>query len=60
MKKMVASSVIAELYLVIDLSEGSKATNYPVAYLDAVPEGGWTDGIHRTLGFRVMVQLASP
>lgn len=43
MKKMVASSVIAELYAVIDLSGGSKATNYPVAYLDAVPEGGWTD-----------------
>ncbi len=30
-------------YLVIDLSAGSGATNYPVSYLDAVPAGGWTD-----------------
>jgi len=31
------------LYLVVDLSEGTNATRYPVTYLDAVPEGGWTD-----------------
>ena len=31
------------LYMVIDLSGEAKATRYPVTYLDAVPEGGWTD-----------------
>ena len=30
-------------YLVIDLSGGTGAENYPVTYLDEVPEGGWTD-----------------
>ena len=30
-------------YCVIDLSAGADATSYPVSYLDAVPEGGWTD-----------------
>jgi formylglycine-generating enzyme required for sulfatase activity len=30
-------------YLVIDLSEGPSATNYPISYLGAPPEGGWTD-----------------
>jgi formylglycine-generating enzyme required for sulfatase activity len=31
------------LYMVIDLSGGPEANSYPVSYLDAVPEGGWTD-----------------
>ena len=30
-------------YLVIDLSGGAGASSYPVAYLTAVPSGGWTD-----------------
>ncbi len=30
-------------YLVIDLAEGSSATEYPVSYLSEIPEGGWTD-----------------
>jgi len=30
------------LYMVVDLSEGTNATRYPVTYLDAVPAGGWT------------------
>ncbi len=30
-------------YLVIDLTEGPAATNYPVSYTNAPPEGGWTD-----------------
>ena len=30
-------------FLVIDLSGGSDAERWPVSYLDAVPEGGWTD-----------------
>ncbi|MEI6607603.1 MAG: SUMF1/EgtB/PvdO family nonheme iron enzyme, partial [Verrucomicrobiota bacterium] len=33
----------ADTYLVVDLSGGKDATNYPVSYLDAVPSGGWTD-----------------
>jgi formylglycine-generating enzyme required for sulfatase activity len=30
-------------YMVVDLSAGSTASNYPVAYLSAVPAGGWSD-----------------
>lgn len=30
-------------YLVIDLSGGRDAASYPVSYLDAEPQGGWTD-----------------
>jgi len=31
------------LYMVVDLSGGPDATDYPVSYLSDVPEGGWTD-----------------
>ena len=31
------------LYMVVDLSGGSSAASYPVSYLNAVPNGGWTD-----------------
>ena len=31
------------LYMVIDLSGGPTVSSYPVSYLDAVPDGGWTD-----------------
>ena len=31
------------VYCVIDLSGGSKATRYPVTYLEEPPKGGWTD-----------------
>ena len=31
------------LYLVIDLSGGQDATSYPISYLGAEPQGGWTD-----------------
>jgi formylglycine-generating enzyme required for sulfatase activity len=31
------------LYCVVDISGGSTASSYPITYLDAVPEGGWTD-----------------
>jgi formylglycine-generating enzyme required for sulfatase activity len=34
---------VAGEYLVIDLSGGPSASNYPVGYLSAVPSGGWTD-----------------
>jgi formylglycine-generating enzyme required for sulfatase activity len=30
-------------YMVIDLSGGTGASNYPVAHLSAMPLGGWTD-----------------
>ena len=30
-------------YLVVDVSGGPSATNYPVSYLADVPTGGWTD-----------------
>jgi formylglycine-generating enzyme required for sulfatase activity len=30
-------------YLVVDLSEGPAATNYPVSYTNEPPAGGWTD-----------------
>jgi formylglycine-generating enzyme required for sulfatase activity len=38
---------VAGEYLVVDLSGGPAATNYPVGYLSAVPSGGWTDE-HKT------------
>jgi formylglycine-generating enzyme required for sulfatase activity len=36
-------SAVAGDYLVIDLSGGPSASNYPVGYLSAVPSGGWSD-----------------
>ncbi len=30
-------------YMVVDLSGGASATSYPVSYLAAGPEGGWTE-----------------
>jgi formylglycine-generating enzyme required for sulfatase activity len=36
-------SAVAGDYLVLDLSGGPSASNYPVGYLSAVPSGGWTD-----------------
>lgn len=35
-------------YMVIDLSGGTSATNYPVTYLNAIPIGGWTDDYKTT------------
>jgi hypothetical protein len=29
--------------MVIDLSSGANSSGYPVSYIDAVPNGGWTD-----------------
>ena len=34
---------LTHLYMVIDLSSGPDSTSYPVSYLDAVPDGGWSD-----------------
>ena len=38
-----AGLACAEKYMVIDLSGGANAKQYPVTYLSAVPEGGWSD-----------------
>ena len=40
--KIEADDASLSTYLVIDLSEGTNATHYPLTSLDAVPEGGWT------------------
>ena len=32
-----------DLYLVVDLTGGTNAMNYPVSYLADVPKGGWTN-----------------
>lgn len=32
-----------DMYLVVDLSAGPNATNYPISYLNAIPPNGWTD-----------------
>lgn len=32
-----------ELYMVVELSGGMSAGQYPVSYLPSVPKGGWTD-----------------
>ena len=32
-----------DLYMVVDLSHGSKVKEYPVSYLADVPKGGWDD-----------------
>ena len=45
--KKVATTLYAKWieaqYIVIDLSNGSSASSYPVSYLDSVPSGGWND-----------------
>ncbi len=32
-----------DLYMVVDLSRGTKAREYPITYLSDVPKGGWKD-----------------
>lgn len=34
---------VGNLYMVIDLSDGANAIQWPILYLDAIPDGGWTD-----------------
>ena len=41
--QMKVEIMASALYLVVDLSEGPTATNYPVSYLTEIPSGGWTD-----------------
>ena len=35
--------VLASDYMIVDLSGGPSAPNYPVSYTNAPPDGGWTD-----------------
>ncbi len=44
-------------YMVVDLSGGVDAENYPVSYLSAVPEGGWTDEYKTT---KLVLRLIPP
>lgn len=48
---------MAKTYTVIDLSGGSDAPNYPVTYLETVPEEGWTDQFR---GDRMVLRLVPP
>ena len=41
--KYATQPVRSDLYCVIDLTDGPDAERWPVSYLSAVPEGGWTD-----------------
>jgi formylglycine-generating enzyme required for sulfatase activity len=45
------------LYMVVDLSGGVDAVDFPVEYLDAVPEGGWTRE-HKTT--KLVLRLIQP
>ena len=45
------------LYMVVDLSEGPTAERYPVAYLNGIPEGGWTEE-HKTT--KLVLRLVPP
>ena len=41
--KAASPATADKLYMVIDLSGGTAASSYPVSYLSAAPDGGWTD-----------------
>ncbi len=43
MTNAVTQDVVTGDYLVLDLSGGPSASNYPVSYLSGVPAGGWTN-----------------
>jgi len=44
-------------YLVVDLSEGSEAKEYPISYLSEIPAGGWTDEYKTT---KLVLKLIPP
>ena len=44
-------------YMVVDLSGGVDAINYPVSYLSSVPAGGWTDEYKTT---KLVLRLIPP
>ena len=44
-------------YMVVDLSGGVDALNYPVSYLSSVPEGGWGDEYKTT---KLVLRLIPP
>jgi hypothetical protein len=43
-----APAIAPELYCAIDLSEGSNADKYPVAYFNGEPEGGFNTNEYKT------------
>jgi len=38
----------ASTYMVVDLSGGASATEYPVTFTNTPPEGGWTQTVYKT------------
>lgn len=40
--ELLSTYCMASTYMVIDVSGGSNASEFPVQYVDAVPTGGWT------------------
>ena len=48
----------AEKYMVIDVSEGPNATEYPVTYYNGAPEGGFTNNTYR--GDKIALRLIPP
>lgn len=44
----IAEGRVAKTYMVIDVSGGADAGNYPVSYLDDKPQSGWTDEYKKT------------
>ena len=56
--KVEAEEVTSEAtYLVVDLSDGTSASSYPVSYLSEVPEGGWSDEYRTT---KLVLRLVQP
>jgi len=47
----------AKPYMVVDLSEGSSAKDYPISYLSSIPDGGWTDEYKTT---KMLFRLIPP
>ncbi|MBR0506967.1 MAG: formylglycine-generating enzyme family protein, partial [Kiritimatiellae bacterium] len=52
------SYLVMPLYCVIDLSGGTNAENYAVTYLDAEPEGGFTNDLYKTE--KLVMRLIAP
>ena len=48
----------AERYMVIDVSEGKDADYFPVTYIDAAPEGGFTNETYRST--KIALRLIPP
>ena len=53
----VGDDVDMRRYMVVDLSGGADAKEYPVSYLDSEPQGGWTDE-YKTV--KLVLRLVNP